>query len=776
MNDYIKHIGLNLSVKSKSSRKLYRIDNSDGTPRWIWNAENHNPDFLRFYSVSGTKARFFALLVKLVFSFRLQSLVFGRNFFHVDEDQSHALNHLVSGNFALFTGTEGPNRKLVLYSGKHFIKIALSESSAELIRNEMKMLKEIKNGCYFTIPEATYQGIGILALTDLGLGHKRFNEFTSLHATALTELSNIVKVRSVKFRETVDFYNVTKQLTSLQIKKHPLIPLNLIDKLTRLAEQIADQTLIHTVAHRDFTPWNCFVSRQKLYLYDFELAQTHTPYAYDAFHFVLQNGILVDRIPWKAIEPKLRAAYKLLCESAGLKDIGFEQYFRAYMVINVAYYMDLYSRQEIWHTQISWLLSTWNDAMSSLLHTAEAPRELLIGDVFDFLQAREYAALKFPYMDPKKLSIDSDIDFLMEKPLALNLLSFLQQHSLVKRISIQRQSNMLNALILITDGNLLSIDLVWQLKRKSLEFMHSREVLSRTSTNDFAVKTLSDEDTLSYLQCFYGLNHSKIPEKYHIYFSAESDLTPDNQKLKALVKNMKANKGYSSFYNKANYFFDCFYRFAQRRGMIITFSGVDGAGKSTIIEHTRWEIEKKLRRRVVVIRHRPSLLPILSAIKYGKAEAELKAAGTLPRMGSNKNLISSLLRFSYYYMDYFFGQFYVYGRHVLIGNVVLYDRYYFDFINDSVRSNIHLPKWLTKAGYRLLMKPTLNFFLYADPEIILERKKELEPHTIVNLTQDYLQLFNELGKYKKYSYFPIENVHLSETVNLITNKAKIILV
>ena len=45
---------------------------------------------------------------------------------------------------------------------------------------------------------------------------------------------------------------------------------------------------------------------------------------------------------------------------------------------------------------------------------------------------------------------------------------------------------------------------------------------------------------------------------------------------------------------------------------------------------------------------------------------------------------------------------------------MLYDRYYFDFINDGRRSNINLPARFTQALYAFDNKPKLNLFLYAD--------------------------------------------------------------
>jgi len=108
------------------------------------------------------------------------------------------------------------------------------------------------------------------------------------------------------------------------------------------------------------------------------------------------------------------------------------------------------------------------------------------------------------------------------------------------------------------------------------------------------------------------------------------------------------------------------------------------------------------------------------------------------------------------------------------GKVVLYDRYYFDFINDSKRSNINLPTWVTTLGYKLVMKPHINFFLYADAETILARKQELDAETITTLTKKYLDLFKKLNKQdKSKAYVPINNIDLNTTVNAIMDKLKV---
>jgi thymidylate kinase len=776
MDKFLQAIGFTRTSATEKGRKIYQLQNPDGSPRWLWNAENPKPDFLRFYAVSNLRSNVFSILIKGIFFLKLQHLFFKKNSISVLEDDSHILFHYLKSHFALFTGTEGPNRKLVLFANKQFIKIALNENSSRLIEQEKAILHQVNRGQYLEIPNCKNIGDGILALSDLGDKGKRINTFTLLHAKALKELTQYKLRENLPFSNTEIYQNCLQNLDIEKEVSFDKVPKQLTDNLKTLAISLSKQTIITHFAHGDFTPWNCFVEGEKIRLYDFELAHENMPFGFDAFHFVMQQGILVDHLPYKAIKPKLIAAFEVLSQEANSSNMDFNACYKAYLLVNTSYYLRIYSQQEKWHTQVNWLLNTWNESISDVLSSTESQRSLLIGNVFDFVQNQKYAAIKFPNIHPTSLSEYADIDLLIEKSTAQNLLQYLKQHILVKRLNIQPQSHMMSIVAVLQDGSLLALDLIWQLKRKSLAFMNVSEAINRSERNDFGVKTLNLSDTKTFLKHFYGLNFSPIPDRYMHFFEKGESAQMDQAMLKEEVALMPENNGLSGLTNKMNYSLDVLRNIFHQKGIIITFSGVDGAGKSTIIAHTKKELEKKLRKKVVVIRHRPSVLPILSAITQGKEKAELKAANTLPRQGQNNNWVSSLLRFGYYYTDYLFGQFYVYIRHVMRGEVVLYDRYYFDFISDSLRSNIRLPKWLTKAGYKLLLQPHLNFFLFADVQTILNRKKELDAEAIATLTKDYLNLFTELEKKTQGKYFPIENLQLHETMAIITSKAQIQLI
>ncbi len=225
------------------------------------------------------------------------------------------------------------------------------------------------------------------------------------------------------------------------------------------------------------------------------------------------------------------------------------------------------------------------------------------------------------------------------------------------------------------------------------------------------------------------------------------------------------------------YIKDTFCSLVCNSGRVITFSGVDGAGKSTVIEHIVPVLEKKYRRKVKVLRHRPSILPILSVYKHGKKKAAEIALNTGPHQGNNRSRLSSFFRFMYYYLDYLLGQVYLYFRYLLPGYIVVYDRYYFDFIVDGKRSNIKLPQSIVLPLYKFIYKPSLNIFLYAAPATIVARKQELTEEKVGIMTQSYLQLFALLKNVKneRAQYVPIENVHLDQTINQIVHRcAKIV--
>ncbi|SIS70942.1 Thymidylate kinase [Chryseobacterium ureilyticum] len=763
MNNLFKNTGYKLYVKQQEGSKKISfsyIPNPDGTVRWFWNSNSKKPLFLKFYNTTTGKGKLFAIIIHFIFLFRLQRLFFKKEILYYTIDKEPLFD--ITRDWSIFTGTIGPNNKAVLYANGSFYKIADTQNAQNLIHKELNIITYSGNNRLYIVPKASLLNEHVLKLSDISVGGKREKNFNEVHACALQGIKERYQTH-IKISEWKYFDMMAENFKTIHDKR---IPSNLIRKIDMILKDIDREETIHlSFSHGDFTPWNCYTKNNTLAIYDWELASFERPLGFDFFHYIIQNAILVQHLSWTAILEEIKKKNTI---TLNLNEKDLKKYLKFYLLTDILYYLKVYSEQEQWHVQIHWLLNTWSEALNMYLTKNRTSRELLVMDIFDYIHHYQYGALKFHDNEPENLTLNSDIDIIIQPKDAVKLISYIKQNSVVNKIKVVKKSFMFLIRIITKDHKILNIDLIQSLKWKNLEFMNSSEMISHAKPNKFGVKICSLQDTAKYLYYFYTLNNSEIPDKY-IPLVHENLSERTMVKRSECIKRMKAqepNKGLSLIKNTFHYLKDMF----KEKGFVVTFSGVDGAGKSTIISEVSELIEKRYRRPVIVLRHRPSLLPILSVYIKGSEKAKQDVLNSLPRQGQNRSSIASLLRFSYYYIDYIFGQFIIYLKYVLRGKIVLYDRYYFDFIADSRRSNIQLPQTLTEAGYHLLMKPKFNFFLYASPEEILSRKKELSYHSICNLTKEYSQLFSRLDKQnQKSKYLSIENINLSTTVSSIMN-------
>lgn len=783
MKSYLKELGYRVSDQRKEGYKklqLLSINNNDGTPRWIWNAHNTKPLFLKFYSATTIRARIFSLALKLVFWLGIQQWVFKKTNIYYKEGFSDSFFD-IEKEWALFTGTVGPNNKPMLYSGGYFYKMAQTEKAESLIKNETEVLRLLNNTTRYHLNVPKYESVNdrVLKISDVSVNGKRWQQFSYLHSWVLFEMDKIYP----ETHHIGDWKYLKELISDYRSIKDRRIPHGILKKMNLVLEQINDKDEIELgFAHGDFTPWNTFVnSRYSLSAYDWELASMEKPKGFDFFHFIIQGGVLDQKKGWKDI-------YKELKEKNGIafnfNAEKFHQYLKYYLVVNILQYLKVYSQQTNWHPQVYWLFATWDDALNLFVEQNYTSRELIILDFFDRLKHESYATLKFPKKAPEKLALTSDIDVVIDKKVSHNVINYLKGHSQIHKVIVEKKSFMTQLKIITKDYKILSVDLIHQLKWKNMEILSRKDILKRSYTNSYGVKVASYTDTLRYIILFYKLNLASIPERYSysgknvvlmlskikldrtLYYSIDQEKTSAKRNIIKALREVSTNQGWNYIANTFRYFADAF----SGKGFVITFSGVDGAGKSTVITNIAEMVEEKFRKPVKVLRHRPSILPILSVYTKGKEKAKEDVVNALPRQGENNSFTSSVFRYIYYYIDYFLGQFVVYFKYVLRGHVVIYDRYYFDFIADSRRSNIKLPKFLTQFGYYFLLKPKYNFFLYADPEDILNRKKELSYGTIRKLTGRYQKLFQSLGKNSKGNVYQlIKNEDLVKTLEQVNN-------
>lgn len=397
-------------------------------------------------------------------------------------------------------------------------------------------------------------------------------------------------------------------------------------------------------------------------------------------------------------------------------------------------------------------------------------RTIFIEQFFSFLSGKDYLCVKYILDAPKDLPNCSDLDLLVASDVQVQINNFCLQHPLISNLKTQTCAERYTLKLYFADGTFLKLDLLQAFQRSGLIYLNKEKCFNHQQVRG-QVQTYHCLHLLEHVFLYYTLNGSGIPDKYIQYFidlpkshrsvllsylkqlfgvqlTELADLAQYDENIRrrveAQIKARPENKPWRVLLRRLQQWKDELLDRSRQHGRIVTFSGVDGAGKTTLLNKFAQILEGERGERIKMLRHRPGIFPILSALAMGREKAAAYHQQRLPRQGTNKSFVSSLLRFTYYYVDYFIGQWWVQLRYCRQGYTVLYDRYYFDFIADVRRSNLHLPPQIPRQLYKFLLAPNLNFFLYADPESILSRKQELDAETITSLTQNYQTLFRDL--------------------------------
>jgi thymidylate kinase len=783
------------------------INNTNGTLRWLY-PKGKPKAALSFYNTSSTKSKLISRGIKIAQLLKIGKFISnGRcTVHHQKELKTNQIFHdLEHSEFSLFTGTKGYNRTPVFALqnkglSTYFVKIAIDKVGLRSLKNESQQLDYVKQFDLKTahIPESVPTSTADILITK-NVTHKRVsqsNKLTKLHFRFLREINNKT-ARVEKINETAFWDNLQDNLNiSKQVKKPQY--LELYKALDQLSTEInPTEEILTSLSHSDFTPWNIKSTNQELYVYDWEMSNRRSPALFDLIHFIFQTGIILQKKSISEIIETLKKKWANKEIISISKTLNFRTYLKLYLLKVASYHLATFQLQSEITKEQKLQLECWTDVVQSLIQVAPLTdqRKVFLKDFQRRLNQTRYAMLKYLGQNLESLPLESDLDIAVLKADISSISNYCTKHVLVEKCIVTHKSFMTIIEVFFKNGAFLSIDLIHQIKRKSIQMMDILPLLTSATPNKNGIRVADKIFDAEYAFLFYVLNDSSIPLKYHALFGSNNEEKQRtfnylNNKFKLNLTNydqlfytqdkswskIRSTVLQSNFQsrtlrtkNSFNYLIDSVKAILFKKGFIITLSGVDGVGKSTIVKSVQQQLQQKYRKEVVLMRHRPGILPILSTAIHGsKSKAEKVAGDTIPRKGTNRNLLSSILRFSYYYTDYLLGQTYIYFKYVIRGKIVLYDRYYFDFIVDSERSNIRLNKGIIKRLYAFVYKPKLNILLWADPSSVYSRKKELEPDTIFSLTNDYKKLFTAYNsKYEQSKYQTIENKDLDQTVSSI---------
>jgi len=367
--------------KNKEERCFSYINNPDNSIRWILPVTAKHPYFLNLYNSSGLRSKLIRLIFKLGWKFGMSKQLISGNFSLFSKGKVPLQKHLNSNkeNWSLFTGTVGPNRKIVLELNdgnrpQYFIKIPVTSQSENLVKNENNQLEVLSQMSlqHSEVPAPSWQGKG-LQLTNIKPSKSLDNiQLKSQHLIAVREwyAKSVINNQSSDtlfggIRSNLDYIKTVDNKTNEGLKQETVKTMH--SDLEKLYQELRSKSNWSTgLCHGDFTSWNMFLSENKIHVYDWEFANQNTPLLYDLFHFVFQTGVLIKRSGYSGIEWEIEQLSKhtVVQEIVQQYAIDFEQYKRYYLLHNISEYLVLYSRQEQLHKQANWLIQCWSDALS----------------------------------------------------------------------------------------------------------------------------------------------------------------------------------------------------------------------------------------------------------------------------------------------------------------------------------------------------------------------------------------------------------------------------
>lgn len=290
----------------------------------------------------------------------------------------------------------------------------------------------------------------------------------------------------------------------------------------------------------------------------------------------------------------------------------------------------------------------------------------------------------------------------------------------------RRYYNRNEYIVYIEKWDVVSIDFLFTLSRKGSIIEYSWEKELDSARIHEGITYASKNLMFSYASMFYKLNGVDVPSYY----------TDETIKLKTYQWSLMQYSKYLlySVWRVLGNF---------RRNYRLTFSGPDGSGKTTLIEASRSYLELGFGRQVYYQRHRPFILPMLA--RYRGKDAAYDSGINAPIRASQPTTgMSMTVRYIYYWIDYQLGSMVDFLRYGLFGRIVIYDRFFFDFICDPERSNLSkslIASWFFK---KTLKRPKLNVLVEVKPELALNRKNELTKSEYNLLYERYVSLWDEL--------------------------------
>lgn len=271
---------------------------------WLFPVKNISK-FLSLYFPSTLKGKVVRFLLPFCVAFPFLQKIFGVHIekFSLAKELSECIKkafNIDSFEFAIFGGSPGRHQKFTLMILKNnkclgYCKVSDNNEVYDIFNREAKNLQFLKDKGVEHIPSVLFCGelkndlYCFIQTTERNLKKECSAKIVDgVIFEYLDEVFNLTKEK-IEYKETDFYYALQRLKIKLDLFGQNK---NLVYSVIKSVElYLAKNDVEYCFYHGDFTPWNSFIVKNHLFVFDFEYAQQTSIKYLDFFHFFTQSCI-----------------------------------------------------------------------------------------------------------------------------------------------------------------------------------------------------------------------------------------------------------------------------------------------------------------------------------------------------------------------------------------------------------------------------------------------------------------------------------------------------